>query len=288
MEKFKAEVQSFFDFCMRESDDILARQSQVDSARGKAGSVRIEYSRPCPSILSHISQFRRLIRPRQVIGQPLIRVGAMHDGGYLMLEPGRGGIAYSLGIACEVSWDTDMAERGYTIYQYDGSVEGPPHAHPNFAFEKLYIGADDSRPGYRSLGSLLDANNHTHRTDLILQMDIEGAEWQVLDTVDEKHLRCFSQIIVELHLPTFELLLLPVRNHILSRLAETHQVIHAHVNNSGNTLVFGEEQIWTALELTYLRRDNYRFTPSRELYPLPLDAPCLPYLADITPGYIGR
>lgn len=60
-----------------------------------------------------------------------------------MLEPGYGGIAYSLGISTDSPWDLEMAERGYKIYQYDGTIDHGPYEHPNIFFHKFNIGGGD-------------------------------------------------------------------------------------------------------------------------------------------------
>ena len=75
-----------------------------------------------------------------------MRLGAANDCGYVCLDDFHGVVAaLSLGIAAEVSWDAEMADRGLVIYQYDHTVEGPPHPHANFRFHRRQIGASASQ-----------------------------------------------------------------------------------------------------------------------------------------------
>ena len=50
------------------------------------------------------------------------------------------GIAYSLGIADDISWDEDMAQRGYDVYMYDPTIDALPKEHQKFHFFKQGIG----------------------------------------------------------------------------------------------------------------------------------------------------
>lgn len=75
----------------------------------------------------------RLLRPMNVIGKPLVRIGHLNDGGYVMVDSGlSNAIAYSCGIEWDVTWDLEMANRDTLIYQYDHTIECLPQEHQNF------------------------------------------------------------------------------------------------------------------------------------------------------------
>ena len=60
----------------------------------------------------------------KVGGFDLVRTGKHYDGGYIMLDDFHAGdIAYSFGICDDVSWDKDMASRGYDIFMYDHTID---------------------------------------------------------------------------------------------------------------------------------------------------------------------
>lgn len=60
------------------------------------------------------------------IGKTFCRIGRDYDGGYLMLNVFHGNIAYSFGINDDVSWDEDVANRGYEVYLYDHTIDALP------------------------------------------------------------------------------------------------------------------------------------------------------------------
>lgn len=51
-----------------------------------------------------------------------------------------GGVAYSFGIANEVSWDVAMSQIDYEIFMYDMTIDGLPEENPKFHFFKEGIG----------------------------------------------------------------------------------------------------------------------------------------------------
>ncbi|MBR1212788.1 FkbM family methyltransferase [Bradyrhizobium sp. JYMT SZCCT0180] len=215
------------------------------------------------------------LRPHSVQGLAKFRAGAAADGGYVMLNALHGcQIAYSIGIGGDVSWDLAMAERGLLVFQYDHTVDGPPAEHPNFRFHKTGLAAADGA-GMISLPSAIHANGHAARSDIILKMDIEGAEWNILDTLGSDTLSQFSQIVIEVHYlrRLEEPAWLDRAHRIFARMEATHACVHVHGNNWGPLCVIHGIPVPDVLELCFARRDLGRFELSNELFPTPLDAP---------------
>jgi len=101
--------------------------------------------------MERIAMLGRLLRPQQARSVKKARLGASNDCGYVCLDDFDGVVAaLLLGIAAEVSWDVDMAEKGLVIYQYDRTVHGPPFAHANFRFYRRKIGASADRESKRA------------------------------------------------------------------------------------------------------------------------------------------
>ena len=288
MNKFNQEARECLEYFAGREEKLLAElQVIMESTIPVQGQI-LRYPGPCPSLERQVRLYNWLVRPMLAQGLELARLGGPGDGGYVMPDPGRGGVAYSLGIADNVSWDLDMASRGFELYQYDGSVDGVPVEHPAFHFEKYFIGGQPELPaGWKNLPALISENGHAGREDLILQIDIEGSEWDVFASLGDETLRSFRQIIVELHLPPNELGLLPLRNAVLRLLNIHHQAVHVHVNNNATSMVLGNEAFWTVIEVSYLRRDDFKFLPSSMRYPTSLDAPCNLMRLEPEPGYWG-
>src|SRR5690606_29241523 len=110
--------------------------------------------------------------------------------------------------------------------------------------------------------------------DLLLQIDIEGAEYEVLLSVTEPLLAQFRIIVAELHhlQHLFDRRFFAVASRALSRLARTHTVVHIHPNNCcGSVKGYGLE-IPRIAEFTFLRNDRFRTRLPRHDFPHPLDA----------------
>ena len=238
------------------------------------------------TLYAFMQRMRKLFSRRGVVGISLTRVGRAHDGGYVMADDFRDKrIAYSIGIADDVSWDADMAARGFDVYMYDHTIEALPEERAGFHFQCTGLGSDMDAgdPALKTLPELLKENGHSEERGMILKIDIEGAEWAVLRDLEEDILRQFSQIVFEFHD-----LVRPEKEEIIvqamEKLNRTHQLVHLHANNYGTYLQVGGMVLPELLEGTYLLREEYRFEECGERVPSPLDAPNCVYLPDIFLG----
>ena len=115
------------------------------------------------------------LKPRP--GPPLKRFGPNGDGGYLMPDDLDGIVAcISPGVSTECGFDSEMAARGIDVYMADASVAGPSARHDRFHFFPKHLDIAASA-GTMTLDQLCA---QAPDGDLLLQMDIEGAEYRVL------------------------------------------------------------------------------------------------------------
>ena len=224
-----------------------------------------------------------LIRPATPVGFSKVRIGNQHgDGGYVMVDDWRDVRgAISIGIGGDVSWDLAIAERGIDVYQYDHSVPSPPIRHPRFHFHSVGIGNPDSgHSGFRSLEQIV--GDIPPGGDLILKMDVEGAEWATLSSARSQVLERFSQIVIEVHAPLAGTAGDRMLNlQMLGKLRSTHQVVHVHANNYAAVDSFDGIRVPNVLEISYLRRTRTSFRTSRERLPSADDAPNDPLRPEI-------
>jgi hypothetical protein len=247
-----------------------------------SGEAKAELAGAAPPLLS----VARRLHPFSLAGGVKIRAGGEADGGYVMLDdPGAAGPAYSYGIGADVSWDLAMAERGLIVHQYDHTVAGPPSAHENFRFNRLGL-APDPVEGFVSLGSALEANGDADRDDMILKIDIEGAEWAILEQADSALLGRFRQILIEYHGLTWlpDPTRIALLDGVLEKLNRTHAVHHLHPCNFGNTGSVAGILVPDVIEVSYARRDLGEIAESDEIFPTPLDRPCNPAQPEIALG----
>lgn len=141
----------------------------------------------------------RLLEPFDVQGLGKVRLGRPHDGGYVMLDDfGPVRAAYSVGINDDVSWDTAMAGFGIDIFQYDHTIDALPEPNPRFHWQKVGL-APAPADAMKTLPDLIRENGHENDHDLVLKLDIEGAEWDVLPALPPGCLDQFRQIVIEVH-----------------------------------------------------------------------------------------
>jgi hypothetical protein len=223
---------------------------------------------------SSVQSLMQALRPRDA-GIELIRIGPDGDGGYLVPND-LGGIAeaFSPGVSTESGFEAELAERGMRVFLADYSVDGPAVAHPRFVFDKRFVGClTDER--YVTLDDWCATKVGASDTDLLLQMDIEGAEYETLLAASPALLARFRIMIIEFHwLP--ELWSQPffaIAARAFHKLLATHAVVHIHPNNCCGSVKSGGLEIPRIAEFTLLRRDRLRATGYATTFPHPLDRP---------------
>ena len=109
--------------------------------------------------------------------------------------------------------------------------------------------------------------------DLILQMDIDGAEWPVLLNASSDVLRQFRIMAVEFH--NLERLMdrhgFAIIKATFDRLLRDFYIVHNHPNNFAGSVRFRSLVIPRAQEITFLRKDRGNPIGLATSFPHPLD-----------------
>ncbi len=239
-----------------------------------------------PNFLEFCKNIEKELKVKSVLGKSLVRVGKEDDGGYIMVDDFKdSGIAYSFGISDDVSWDSDMTDRGYEVYMYDHTIDKLPYETKGFHFFKK--GIADSPEFSRNLDSLehyLEKNGHLDCSGMILKMDVEGAERGFFNLVDSDTLNKFDQIVFELHG------LLSGKNSdailaAIKKINKTHDLFHIHANNHGNVIWIDGKVYPELLELSFVKKNLYKTQEIENLFfPLEIDKACLKEFPDIVLG----
>lgn len=207
-------------------------------------------------------------------GLPMIRLGGDGDGGYVLPDDLDGLVAcFSPGVSTVADFELALADRGVPSFMADASVEAAPAEHPLLDFEPTFVGTEDG-PGWTTLESWMSRKAPTSG-DMLLQMDIEGAEWPVLGAADRETLLRFRMIVLELHdvHQVFYREGLHEVQRVLDKLFDDFEMVHLHANNNVQPLRRHGFEVPPALEMTLLRKDRVeRRTPVTAL-PHPLDVP---------------
>jgi hypothetical protein len=202
----------------------------------------------------------------------LVRIGPKGDGGYLLPDDFDDiGGCVSPGVSSECGFDTQIADMGIEVFMADGSVDGPPITHPNFHFTKKYLDT------YTSENTVtLDSYAAPIATgkDLILQMDIEGAEYRVIAATSVETFSRFRMIVVEFHDLSNLFTKFGSREigNAFRKLLLTHRVVHIHPNNIGGSTARGHLSVPSIMEFTFHRKDRPTDAKIERSYPHFLDS----------------
>jgi hypothetical protein len=204
----------------------------------------------------------------------LVRIGGEGDGGYLVPDDLNNiNCCFSPGV-CEVAnFELEFANRGIKCFLADYSVEAPPVQNKLFDFEKKYLGqVEDSI--YMTLENWVN-RKAINQSDFILQMDIEGAEYEVIYDTSSETLRKFRILVIEFHRLEaiivkhgFELIKLTFR-----KLLKDFEIVHIHPNNGGKTIFYKNIEIPQTMEFTFLRKDRISISQPTRAFPHKLDRP---------------
>ncbi len=191
------------------------------------------------------------------------RFGNCKDGGYVFLKElfDESSIVYSYGIddaLDSISFDLDCASEGKSVYMYDGTINKCPVENPKLFFKKenLYQGI---------LERHLSENGHEEKTNMVLKMDIEGSEYEVVNSDIEFIHNHFNQISMEVHGLIEELnphsVVSPetalikkderIKKNFFTNIGKYYNIVHIHANNHGDRYADFPD----TLEITFLRKD---------------------------------
>ena len=122
-------------------------------------------------------------------GYKLIRIGAAKDGGYLLPDDLTGiEICFSPGVANNWSFEKDLYNKfKIASIMYDGSVSKPIDLTSEHTFYKKYIGMSTFK-NYISISDVLNIDLRKYKGELLGQIDIEGGEYSIFNTISEKEL----------------------------------------------------------------------------------------------------
>lgn len=221
-----------------------------------------------------VEQFFTSIKP-MTTNHELIRIGGDLDGGYLIPDDLENiGCCFSPGVSSVATFEMALAEKGMQCYLADYSVDAPPIENKLFKFEKKFLGGrnDDI---YMTLDSWVETA--PCGCDLMLQMDIEGSEYEVIFDASCDTLRKFRIMVIEFHGLTnlcdrqgFELISLT-----FGKLIKDFVVVHIHPNNCAKPMKYGKYQIPPVAEFTFLRKDRVSSKYPTVKFPHALDRKCV-------------
>lgn len=219
-------------------------------------------------VLSLIQKLRPINTDKE-----LIRVGSKGDGGYLVpndldnIEA-----CFSPGVNDNSDFEVDCAKMGMKVFLADKSVNGPAIENDAFKFTKKFIGAT-TNDSFMTMDDWIKSSDLKDNSDLMLQMDIEGFEYEAILSINDALLKRFRIITIEFHdlnqlwnKPFFNL-----ASATFNKILQSHTCVHIHPNTANPCLK--NEGIITPniLEITFIRNNRIKNLGFVTNYPHPLD-----------------
>lgn len=209
------------------------------------------------------------------VGKDLIRLGAKRDGGYLVpddlveIEA-----CFSPGVSTVSEFEKDCFKRGMKIFLADKSVDKPKIGlnKNNYHFLKKYIGCYNN-DDFITLDSWINSSNIKKNKDLMLQMDIEGAEYTSLLNISDDLLNLFRIIVIEFHdLHKFwNKGFYDIASVCFDKILLNHTCVHIHPNNFEPIDSNNGIEIPMAAEFTFIRNDRFSTKSYQKSFPHNLD-----------------
>ena len=217
--------------------------------------TKMSYETEVPA--EELNRFLLDLKPQGV--SELIRLGSKNDGGYVVPKNlGKVSKLFSPGCDGIVEFERDL----FQIYQIPSivldDISKKPQPLDSFIhFQENWLDAT-TKKGTISLTDWVNQNS-TPAEDLMLQMDIEGSEYEVIRNTSPEILDKFHTIVIEFHYfemiknaylfetkikPVFEALL---RNHI---------PVFLNPNNCCGEVKYQEYRFPRVFEITLLRKSE--------------------------------
>ena len=228
---------------------------------------------------SELNKFDYRILNTYKIPNNFVRVGPKQDGGYVIAD----GFEYDFFISCGIANDIRFEKAFLDIHKikcvaFDGTIQSFPRHRNNMEWIPKNIGFSNTDKT-TNLKEYIQTNKK-----IFLKMDIEGSEFNWLDSMTETELDNFSQIVLEVHW-SFDI----YRMNMLKKLNKTHYIIHIHGNNYGGTVTINNDKIPQiklpeVFEVTYINKKlcDYSLIKIEEIqFPTVLDYPNNPNADDI-------
>jgi len=189
----------------------------------------------------------------------LIRIGPKKDAGYVVLDLFPAPFLLSGGAGKNIDFEMFFALRGSRVILYDPTITNLPISHKNIEHFKYALEGDNSNV-FKNSTSLADCLKHYISSGgksegLYLKLDIEGSEWNFLESSLAQLLE-FDQIFIEFH----DLFKLPDKNFratyskVNQFLVDNFYFVSISANNWATYINFGKSFTPLVYECTLVNK----------------------------------
>ena len=206
-------------------------------------------------------------------GKELIRIGGASDGGYLIPNDLEGvEYCFSPGVGATSDFESHLATLNIKSFLADHSVDAPPVARPEFTFDRKFLAATDSETSF-TLKSWRDKYLAPGKHDLLLEMDIEGSEYEVIVSTPSDMLADFRIMVIEFHSldKMFDPFAYGVMKTCFEKILRHFDVVHIHPNNCCGRVKRRDIVVPRIMEFTFYNKNRVTETRYRNDFPHVLD-----------------
>lgn len=181
--------------------------------------------------------------------------GRVADGGYFLAFPiDQNSEVVSIGLGDDISFDFSVSAFVSRIHMFDHTILRPLSIPENGLYYDRGLGVN-SGDKLLTLAEMFRFTDPMNR--IILKVDIEGAEWEVLDSISMDLFGVVDQFIVEFH-GLFEIFRSPLKLsraiRVLNKLSQDFFAINVNANNWGDAQIIGGVVCADVIEVSYLRK----------------------------------
>ena len=219
----------------------------------------------------------------QDLGYNLIRVGADNDGGYLIPDIlDQIDTCFSPGVGKIHEFENQLNKKKINLYLADGTIDQSDIRIEKFNFLKKNLSSKNEE-NETTLQSWIDDNYQNNNNNLILQMDIEGSEYEVINSTSKKYLELFKVLVIEFHFieKLYNRLSYNIFLSSIKKILKSFHIAHIHPNNCQGYFKVCGENLPTAIEVTFLRKDLCLKNKNIEKLPHDLDQKNIKALPDV-------
>jgi hypothetical protein len=221
------------------------------------------YTRKSTKHSKSVQELISILSPNKFKGE-LKRFGHEGDGSYVLPKNIVSPKTYLIsgGISDNNKFEIELAKKGVTGIQVDNSISKAPEEHKNLIFKFATLGDRDGlyEVSLENLISMVPLNKN-----LIVKLDIEGAEISALQHLSKKSLKRINCLVLELH----NLSTLVQNEKILQTLSKLKgsglSSIYLQANNGILDYVIAGVLIPDNIEITFVRKDYVSKLSSKDV-----------------------
>jgi hypothetical protein len=220
-----------------------------------------------------IISFIKILKPWDV-KKKFIRIGGNNDGGYIIPDDLKNiDYCFSPGVGNSTLFETELLKYKIKSFLTDHTIKYNNNF-KKFSFLQKELSCLNGKKKITLEKWIDDKLPKYKQNNLLLQMDIDGSEYEVLLSTTDKILKKFRILIIEFHNLDYiaHRGIYPMYLNLFKKITKNFTICHLHQNNSGSYVKYDGILIPKILEISFIRNDLVKSKTKIKNLPHPLDA----------------